>query len=148
MPAPESQSAQDLQREDILTLPEAAAYLKVEEKDLAEMAEAGNVPARHIAGDWRFSRRAVEDWVRFPGFHPAEYFRRHPRWVFESAFMEEILALLEKRMLMHLSKRQAEEECPKPGSKQAVLKAFGLIQDDDDLAEQLEAIRKRREAGG
>jgi hypothetical protein len=140
----ESQSGFEAQHEDVLTLPEAAAYLRVKEKSLAEMAASGNVPGREIEGEWRFSRRAIEDWLRFPGIRAGDYWRIH--WFFESPFMEEFLLVLEKRM--HLSQRQAEGTAPKPGSKQAVLKRFGILSDAGDLQEQLEIIRKRREAGG
>jgi excisionase family DNA binding protein len=146
----ESQSGREPQHEDILTLPEAAAYLRVDEQGLADMAEGGNVPARKVAGQWRFSRRGLEDWMRFPGLHPGEYMRLHPRWLLESPFMDEFVHLIEKRLLLHLSQRQPEEPGAKPGSKQAVLKRFGVLRDaaDGDLQEQLAAVRKRRETGG
>jgi hypothetical protein len=112
------------------------------------MAASGRIPARKIAGEWRFSRRGLEEWVGFPNLHPAEYWPIHPRWLFESPFMDELLMLLEKRMLLHLSQKQIEEATPKPGSKQAVLQRFGAFKDNSDLEEQLEAIRNWREAGG
>ncbi len=144
----ESQSGFEIQHEDILTLPEAAAYLRVQEKAVVEMATAGDIPGRQIGGEWRFSRRALEDWVRFPGLHARDYWRLHPHWFFESPFMDEFLAVLEKRMQVHFSQRQMKEIAPRPGSKQAVLKRFGILSDAEDLQEQLEIIRKRRETGG
>jgi excisionase family DNA binding protein len=133
---------------EVLTLPEAASFLRVTEDALTELAERDALPARKIADEWRFSRRALDDWLRFPGPHPGEYWRMHPRWLLESPFMEEFLIVLEKRLLMHLRQTQAEERHPQPGSKQAVLQAFGAFKDDSDLEEQLEAVRKWREAGG
>jgi hypothetical protein len=146
----ESQSGREPQPEDILTLPEAAAYLRVDEQGLADMAEGGNVPARKVVGQWRFSRRGLEDWMRFPGVQPTDYWRIHPRWLLESPFIDELFHLLEKRLILHLSQRQPEEVAPKPGSKQAVLRRFGVLRDtaDGDLEEQLAAVRKRRETGG
>ena len=82
------------QHEDVLTLPEAAAYLRVSEKVLAEVAAAGNVPAREIGGEWRFSRTALEYWLRFPGLHPREYWRLSDRWPFEPPFMDEFFAFV------------------------------------------------------
>jgi hypothetical protein len=43
-----------------------------------------------------------------------------------------------------------EPECPsaQPGSKEAVLKSFGIFQDDDDLDEQLARLRAIRKAAG
>jgi excisionase family DNA binding protein len=49
--------------ECILTLAEAAAFLRVTDKALAEKAAAGEVPARQIGGEWRFLRQALVDWL-------------------------------------------------------------------------------------
>ncbi len=62
--------------------------------------------------------------------------------------MDEFLAVLEKRLQVHFSQRQMKEIAPRPGSKQAVLKRFGILSDAGDLEEQLEIVRKRRETGG
>ena len=49
--------------ECVLTLTEAAAFLRVNEKALSEKAAAGEVPARQIGDEWRFLRRALVDWL-------------------------------------------------------------------------------------
>src|ERR671916_1204642 len=41
---------------EVLTLAGAAELLQVPEAAVTELAEAGEVPARRIAGEWRFSR--------------------------------------------------------------------------------------------
>jgi hypothetical protein len=133
---------------EVLTLPEAASFLRVTEEALTDLAERDALPARRIANEWRFSRRALEDWLRFPGLHPQDYWRMHPRWLLESPFMEEFLLVLEKRLLAHLKPVEVVEPSTRPGSKRAVLQRFGLIRDDDDLKEQLEKVRRWREAGG
>jgi len=48
---------------DILTLAEAAAYLRVSEDGLKAEAASGKVPSRLVVGEWRFSRKALLDWV-------------------------------------------------------------------------------------
>ena len=48
---------------EVLTLPEAADLLQVEEDVVSEMAESGDVPARKLGDDWRFSRIALIDWL-------------------------------------------------------------------------------------
>ena len=48
---------------EVLTLDELADLLQAAPEDLARMAEAGDLPGRRIAGEWRFSRRAVLDWL-------------------------------------------------------------------------------------
>jgi excisionase family DNA binding protein len=48
---------------EVLKLDEAADLLQVEEDVVAEMAEAGDLPARKLGADWRFSRIALIDWL-------------------------------------------------------------------------------------
>jgi excisionase family DNA binding protein len=131
----------------VLTLSEAAAHLRTKEKSLAEMAVAGTVPAREVGGEWRFSRRALEDWLRFPGLHPSEYWPHHPRWLFEGPFLEEFLMMLDKRMQWHLQQSRPNELSPKPGSKQAVQKRFGIFRDDPTLQQMVDDIYARRQTG-
>jgi excisionase family DNA binding protein len=50
--------------DDVLSLDEAAALLKVEPADVREMAEAGEIPARKLGQQWRFSRTALLTWLR------------------------------------------------------------------------------------
>src|SRR5437762_2330893 len=49
--------------ECVLTLTEAAEFLRVSDKALADKATAGEVPARQIGDEWRFLRRALVDWL-------------------------------------------------------------------------------------
>jgi excisionase family DNA binding protein len=48
---------------DVLTLSDLGALLQVPEDELAELAEAGELPGRRIGDRWRFSRRAVLAWL-------------------------------------------------------------------------------------
>jgi excisionase family DNA binding protein len=48
---------------EVLTLAGAADLLKVGEDAVAELAAAGEVPGRRIAGEWRFSREALLRWL-------------------------------------------------------------------------------------
>jgi excisionase family DNA binding protein len=47
----------------VLTLAEAARLLQLDEAVLEESAAAGELPARRIGGEWRFSRSAVLAWL-------------------------------------------------------------------------------------
>jgi excisionase family DNA binding protein len=47
----------------VLTPGEAVALLRIEESQLREAAERGELPARQIAAEWRFSRDAVLNWL-------------------------------------------------------------------------------------
>lgn len=48
---------------EVLTPAEAAALLQVEPGELLALAEAGELPARRVGEHWRFSRRALLDWL-------------------------------------------------------------------------------------
>lgn len=51
-------------RSDVLTLQEAAAFLRVPEQAIEEMAANHSLPARRVGGHWRFLKSALEDWLR------------------------------------------------------------------------------------
>ena len=48
---------------DVLTVAELASWLQVDEEAVAQLAEQGEVPGRKLAGEWRFAREAVLDWL-------------------------------------------------------------------------------------
>ncbi|MGI8713118.1 MAG: helix-turn-helix domain-containing protein [Solirubrobacteraceae bacterium] len=48
---------------DVMTLPEAAAMLRLEETLLRDAAERGELPGRLIGGEWRFSHDALMKWL-------------------------------------------------------------------------------------
>lgn len=145
MPAQETTSGHAAQHEDVLTLAEAAAYLRVSEDALLPLLSAHALPAQKIGDEWRFLKRALEDWLRFPVLHPRrDFWLAYPHWILEDPFAEELLTLLADRLLHKL--KQYVPPSPKPGSKQAVLKHFGIFRDDDDLEERLADARAWREA--
>ena len=95
------------QTERVLNLTEAAAFLRVNEKALADKAAPGEVPAQQIGGEWRFLQRALVDWL-----YAAESVNGASR--------------------------------AEPGSKEAVLKVFGIFKNDDDLEARLADLRALR----
>lgn len=52
---------------DVLTLEDAAAYLKVEYGQIRRMLREQGLPGRKIGEEWRFLRGALADWLRAPG---------------------------------------------------------------------------------
>ncbi|MBW3543120.1 MAG: helix-turn-helix domain-containing protein [Planctomycetes bacterium] len=52
-----------LEIQDVMTLEEAAAYLRVTEEQVERLA-GKEIPARQIEGQWRILRSAVDDWLR------------------------------------------------------------------------------------
>jgi len=49
--------------DEVMTPAQTARLLKIDEPALIEAAERGELPARRLAGDWRFSRAAVLAWL-------------------------------------------------------------------------------------
>lgn len=47
----------------VLTLREAASYLRVTQTSLEKLAEDGDVPGMSVDGKWRFTREALEEWL-------------------------------------------------------------------------------------
>jgi excisionase family DNA binding protein len=48
---------------EVLTVPQLAEWLQVDESAIAELAESGELPGRQLGGEWRFAREAVLAWL-------------------------------------------------------------------------------------
>src|SRR5262245_36439737 len=48
---------------EVLTLAEAAAYLRLAEKDVIEAVSSLGLPGRLINGEWRFLKTAIQQWL-------------------------------------------------------------------------------------
>jgi excisionase family DNA binding protein len=136
-----SESGTALRRGEVLTLAEAAEYLRVDEQTLADLAVKRRVPSQKIGEEWRFLKRALDDWLRYPSDRPRDFLSA---WTLASPLLEEWMLLLEERLLDKL--KAAGLPLYKRGSKQAVLHYFGVFKDDDDLEDQLANLRAQREA--
>lgn len=51
---------------EVMTLAEAAAFLRVPEDGLKADAASGRVPGRSIAGEWRFTKATLLAWFNEP----------------------------------------------------------------------------------
>lgn len=49
--------------DQILTLKEVAAYLKLAEKTAYKLAAEGKLPGFKVGGSWRFKKVDVENWI-------------------------------------------------------------------------------------
>lgn len=136
-----SESGTALRLGEILTLAEAAEYLRVDEQTLAELAAKRQVPSQKIGDEWRFLKKALDDWLRDPRDRQRDFLLS---WTFASPLMEEWLLVLEERLFERL--KAVAPPFYKRGSKQAVLCHFGALKDDEDLEEQLANLRAQREA--
>lgn len=52
-----------MQNEEMLKIKDVAALLKVGEKTIYSMAQSGELPAFKVRGQWRFSRKDIDDWI-------------------------------------------------------------------------------------
>lgn len=49
--------------DEVLTIKEVAALLKLAEKTVYAMAAAGEIPAFKIRGQWRIKRTELDQWI-------------------------------------------------------------------------------------
>lgn len=49
--------------EEIFTIEEAAAYLKVSVNSLYKLAQDKKLPCRKVGKHWRFSKIAIDAWI-------------------------------------------------------------------------------------
>ena len=50
-------------KDEILTLNEVAAYLKLSEKTVFRMVHGKKIPCARVGGQWRFLRSVIDDWL-------------------------------------------------------------------------------------
>ena len=51
-------------QDQILTVEEVAAYLRLSTATIYRMALAGEMPAKRIGRSWRFSQTLIDEWLR------------------------------------------------------------------------------------
>ena len=51
---------------EVLTLAEAAAYLRLREADVLRGVHEQGLPARQLGAEWRLSRNAIQTWLSQP----------------------------------------------------------------------------------
>lgn len=64
--ASRSQNGPVTEPHDVLTLSEAAVFLRVPEAEVLRLAQMRELPGRMLGGEWRFLRDALRDWLRTP----------------------------------------------------------------------------------
>ncbi len=48
---------------DVLTLTEAAAYLRLPESEVVRLVHSQGLPGRAVGEEWRFLKTALQDWL-------------------------------------------------------------------------------------
>lgn len=143
MPVAEAPTEVDVSQTDVLTLAEAAAFLRTPEAAVLDLATKGAMPGQWIGGEWRFLKRAVVEWLRLGPHSFREFGLLPPPWLPDHPQWEALFRALEARLAA--SAPPAE---PARGSAAAVLRHFGTFRDDGDLAAQLAATGAARKAAG
>jgi excisionase family DNA binding protein len=52
-----------MRNEEVLKVKDVADLLKVGEKTVYSMAQSGELPGFKVRGQWRFSRKDIDDWI-------------------------------------------------------------------------------------
>ena len=52
---------------DILTIEEAAEYLRLGKISVYKLAREGQIPAKMVLNKWRFDKNLLKDWIRNDG---------------------------------------------------------------------------------
>ena len=62
---------------EVLTIEEAAEFLRLSKDTVYSLAAGGLIPARKVGASWRILRSALEDWLR-GGYEPHVHRRKEP----------------------------------------------------------------------
>jgi excisionase family DNA binding protein len=72
-PAPQQNTVSALaEPTEVLTLGEAAAYLRIKEADVLHAVEQQSLPGRLIGTEWRFLKSALQGWLGTPPKRPSK----------------------------------------------------------------------------
>lgn len=96
MPTPEPTLAGNT---EVLTLAEAAAYLRLSEADVVQLVHTQDLPGRFAANQWRFLKSAVQDWLRVPPPKPSKeaVLARIGSWKDDPYLDEELKEIYQRR---------------------------------------------------
>ena len=73
---------------DVLTLDEAALYLRVSTDDVVRMIETEGMPGRKFGSEWRFFKSALQHWLGNP---PRQGLLRHVGKIKDDPYLEDML---------------------------------------------------------
>jgi len=111
---------------EVLTLAEAAAWLRVSEEVLHEAAVMGTVPGRMINVFWVFSREALLEWIN------------KPKGKVQNGELREKGTQFNAASFIRPGYSETEAE------KQSLLSVIGCMADDETLEPMVEEIYRER----
>lgn len=50
--------------DEVMTVKEVADYLRLAESTVYRLVKKGSLPGRKLGGNWRFSRKGLDEWLR------------------------------------------------------------------------------------
>ena len=71
--------------EEVLTLAEAALYLRLPEDEVLRLVREQDLPARQVGADWRFYKKAIQEWLSKP---PSQA-HKEGIWAFAGAWKDD-----------------------------------------------------------
>jgi excisionase family DNA binding protein len=84
---------------EILTLAEAAVYLRIGNEDVLRLVQEQNLPGRCVGEEWRFLKEALRDWLRSPtpGMQKETFWQTHFGALKDDPYLQEYLAESDRR---------------------------------------------------
>lgn len=80
---------------EVMTLAEAAGYLRVPKSDVLQLASRQALPGRKIGAEWRFLKAALEDWLNTP--RKSDFWKTHFGALKNDPYLEEMLQDIYRR---------------------------------------------------
>ncbi len=80
---------------EVLTLADAAAYLRVSAEQVLRLVREQSLPGRQVGPDWRFLKAAIQDWLKSG---PAKkWLLEHAGALKDDPYLEEMLKEIYRR---------------------------------------------------
>lgn len=61
--SPTQEEPNTSQVEGVMTIQEVSAYLRLGQSTIYKLVKEGELPGRKVGGQWRFSRKKLEEWL-------------------------------------------------------------------------------------
>ncbi len=79
---------------DVLTLVEAAEYLRLSEAEVLDLVHNQGLPSRSVGTQWRFLKAAIQDWLRVP--ERSDFLSTHFGALKDDPYLDEVLQRVER----------------------------------------------------
>ena len=131
---------ESMQAPEVLTLTEAAEYLRVAESELSKLADERGVPCQRIGEEWRFLKIALRGWLCAGGPEVSDWLRSG-NWASEQIAVQRLIEEMKQRLS---AKPSPEDPKPKVGSRERALQLAGIWENDPTIDEFLAEIYQGR----